>query len=65
MNYKKKWQALLLKKLRTQGEVKLETRNSAELKYLSELEEAGKIELSSSGSGSWTCRPKQTTQQDI
>jgi hypothetical protein len=58
MNYKKKWQSNLLRQLRSKGALEVYTRNAAEIKYLTELKEAGKIEVEITASGTWTCRLK-------
>jgi hypothetical protein len=58
MNFKKKWKGALLARLRSEGEAEVSTRKAAELGYITELEEQGKIEIVRRESGLVVCRLK-------
>jgi hypothetical protein len=62
VNYKRKWQENLLKRLRSEREVKVETRDSRVIGYLTELQEANRIEMELITSGVWTCRLKNSQE---
>ncbi len=63
VNYKGKWQHILMELLRQRETVAISTRKATEIGYISELVEEGKIEIVARESGAITCRLRAFAKQ--
>jgi len=57
VEYKHKWQDALLRRLRAGARVEVYTRDEVEIRYITELEEAGRLRVVGGTPGVIVCEP--------